>query len=207
MASNNYIYKMSNAGGLSNITRYVDMLAGNTTWNPWEPAGAYDALATVTVPSGGAASIEFAGIPAGYKHLQLRILARSGATASGGNYMNMRFNSDSGTNYTYHALLGDGSSATAAALASQNAIYLQRMSNNNDAASIYGALVVDLLDYSNTNKNKTVRNLGAYDANGSGRIYLVSSAWMNTGAVSSISITPESSTFNQYSTFSLFGVK
>jgi hypothetical protein len=187
----------------NNVGIYASQISGHL----WAPNGAMDALATVTVPSGGAASIEFAGIPQGYKHLQLRVLARSGSTASGGNYLSMRFNGDSGSNYTYHALQGDGSSATAAGLASQNTVYLQRMANNNDASGIYGAMVVDLLDYSNVTKYKTVRNLGAYDANGSGRVYFSSSAWMNTAAVTSISIAPESSTFNQYSSFALYGVR
>lgn len=207
MANNNQIYKMSNAGGFKSLTRYYDMLAGNTVWSPWEPQGAYDALATVTVPSGGAASINFVGIPTGYKHLQIRMMARCGSTASGGNYINMRFNADSGSNYTYHALQGDGSSATATGLASQNAIYLQRIANNNDASNIQGVLVTDILDYQNTNKYKTIRNLGAYDANGSGRIYFSSSVWMNSGTVTSFELTPEASTFNQYSQFALYGVK
>lgn len=170
-------------------------------------ANSYESIMTVPVGAGGASSIDFTSISSAYKHLQIRIMARNGSTASGGNYLGMRFNSDSGSNYTYHALQGDGSSATAAGLASQNTVYLQRMANNNDASSIYGVLVVDLLDYANTNKYKTVRNLGAYDANGSGRIYLSSSVWMNTAAISSISITPESSTFAQYSSFALYGIK
>jgi hypothetical protein len=159
------------------------------------------------VPSGGVATVTFSGIPSTYKHLQIRMMARCGSTASGGNYINMRFNADSGSNYTYHALQGDGSSATAAGLASQNTIYLQRIANNNDASSIQGVLVTDVLDYQNINKYKTIRNLGGYDANGSGRIYLSSSVWMNSGTVTSIELTPESSTFTQYSQFSLFGVK
>lgn len=173
----------------------------------FQPTGDYQAIMTATVDSSGAATIDLTSIPQTFKHLQIRALARCGSTASGGNYLSMRFNGDSGSNYTYHALQGDGSSATAAGLASQNTVYLQRMANNNDASGIYGALVVDLLDYSNIAKYKTVRDLGAYDANGSGRIYLSSSTWMNTAAITSISIAPESSTFNQYSQFALFGLK
>ena len=169
--------------------------------------GAWESIETFTVGSGGTGTITFSSIPSTYKHLQLRMIARCGSTASGGNYVNMRFNGDSGSNYSYHALLGDGSSATAAGLASQNTVYLQRIANNNDTSGVNGALIVDLLDYTDTNKYSTVRNLGAYDGNGSGRIYLTSSVWMNTAAISSIVLTPESSTFNQYSSFALYGIK
>ena len=76
------------------------------------PQGAYDALATVTVPSGGVASIEFAGIPTGYKHLQLRLLTRTNR-ADTNDFMTIRFNGDSGSNYAYHSLYGNGASAGA----------------------------------------------------------------------------------------------
>ena len=169
--------------------------------------GSYESIQTYTVGSGGTGTITFSSIPSTYKHLQLRMIARCGSTASGGNYVNMRFNGDSGSNYSYHALQGDGASATAAGLASQNTVYLQRIANNNDASSINGALIVDLLDYTDTNKYSTVRNLGAYDANGSGRVYLSSSVWMNTAAISSIVLTPEASTFSEFSSFALYGIK
>lgn len=167
----------------------------------------YESIQTFTVGSGGSSAIDFTSIPSTYKHLQIRIHARSSQTSTGGSYLGVRFNSDSGNNYSYHALQGDGSSATAGALASQNYVYLQRMANDNNSASIYGDLIVDLLDYTNTNKYTTVRSLGGYDANGTGRIYLTSSVWMNTNAISSISITPENGNFNQYSSFALYGIK
>jgi len=96
---------MSNAGGMSTITRYVDMLAGNTTWSPWEPAGAYDALATVTVGSTAVSDITFTGIPTGYKHLQIRGILLS---SSGQNNLSLRCNSDTAANYSSHQLQGDG---------------------------------------------------------------------------------------------------
>jgi hypothetical protein len=198
MASNNYIYKMSNAGGMSTVTRYVDMLAGNTTWNPWEPAGAYDALATVTVPSGGAASVEFAGIPAGYKHLQLRVLGKASTSSFG----NLRFNGDTTTsNYRFHSLYGTGSGSALATTAA-NAAYFPA-----DMNVQFGADVLDILDYSNTSKNKTTRALGGWDNNGSGNVALTSNLWMSTAAISTITITAGAGTFSEFSQFALYGVK
>jgi len=65
--------------------------------------GDYESIQTVTVGSGGAADIEFTSIPATYKHLQIRVLCR-GTEASENKNITFRFNSYTGTNYTFHNL-------------------------------------------------------------------------------------------------------
>lgn len=167
-----------------------------------EPVG-FDHLETITVGSGGAASITFSSIPGTYKHLQVRLIARSTASLTGGDYIAVSTNVGSG-NY-YHNLFGDGASATSSA-ASGLAV-AQRYASASDSASIFGAMVIDLLDYASTTKNKTLRNLGGYDANGSGRIYLNSSLWTSTTAITSLTLAGGSGNFAQYSSFSLYGVK
>lgn len=165
------------------------------------PEGAYDALATVTVPSGGAASITFAGIPSGYKHLQIRFSANN---ASNQNIF-LRFNGDATTNYARHFLYGDGSSAASGAVSSDVNLSIGYTSTT---ANIFGAGVVDVLDYTSTSKNKTIRSLAGYDANGSGLSVLYSGVWFKTPeAITSMSIFAGAGNINQYSSFALFGVK
>lgn len=189
---------MSNAGGMSTVTRYVDMLAGNTTWNPWEPAGAYDALATVTLSS-ATNTVTFAGIPAGYKHLQLRILNK---ITTGGINPTIRFNGDTGSNYIAHQLYGDGASAGSFSFGTGTAI------GTSYASDQWGGQVIDILDYASTSKNKTVRTLGGTDKNGSGYVGLTSGLWFATpAAINSIDIIAASTTFTEFSQFALFGVK
>ena len=198
---------MSNAGGFKSLNRYYDMLAGNTVWSPWEPQGAYDALATVTVSSGGTASIVFSGIPTGYKHLQLRLIAR-GNNANTYDSFAVFANSDTGSNYTFHYLNGDGSSAAAGAIAPYGAWRGPELTGATATSGMFGVSVVDILDYSNTSKYKTLRVLGGNDRNGTGNISLNSGVWMNTSAISTITINPIFGTaFAQYSSFALFGVK
>jgi hypothetical protein len=207
VASNNYIYKMSNAGGMSTVTRYTDMLAGNTTWNPWEPDGAYDALSVITVPSGGLTSITFGAIPNIYKHLQIRALFQCNTA---GEQLMLRFNNDSSSaNYTLHQLGGDGSSAFATAYAtgsftgSRTAVRTQAASG-----SSFGAGFVDILDYANVNKNKTVRSLGGADNNGSGEVLMRSGLWLNTSSITSIDcVVSNGGTMNQHTQISLYGIK
>jgi hypothetical protein len=165
------------------------------------PDGAYDALATVTVPSGGLASITFAGIPNTYKHLQLR----SSCLTAG--WLTMRFNSDSTTgNYFGHEIRGNGTSATAQ---SQIGFATNLMWIGLPASGTHPlATITDVLDYSNTNKFKTVRALSGNDANGSGIIQLTSNAWAQTAAVSSLELQIfGGGNFSQHSQFTLYGVR
>ena len=185
MASNNYIYKMSNAGGMSTVTRYTDMLAGNTTWNPWEPAGAYESIATVT-GNGSATSLTFSSISQTYTHLQLRFISR----VASANYALVSFNGDtSASSYTWHQLAGDGSAASAGGASSGTFPGCVVNYASGGTSGIYSAAIVDVLDYTNTSKNKTVRSLTGVDKNGSGNIALNSNVWLSTAAINSLSIT------------------
>jgi hypothetical protein len=203
VASENHIFKLSNAGGFKALTRYPDMLAGNTVWNPWEPQGAYDALATVTVGATAVSSITFAGIPTGYKHLQIRALYLNSSSYSN---VQMQFNGDTGSNYSWHELYGDGSAVGATAYTSQTNIrpILGAVGTTNQAVGI-----IDILDYASVSKNKTTRSLSGADTNG-GTNYVLSRSglWMNSSsAISSIVFTAQAGNFNQYSQFALYGVK
>ena len=67
----------------------------------------------------------------------------------------------------------------------------------------------DILDYSLTNKYKTVRTLSGYDSNGSGQIRLYSGMLSSTtDAITTLRIQDQSgSGYAQYSHFALYGVK
>ena len=116
----------------------------------------------------------------------------------------MQFNSDTGNNYADHQLAGDGSSASAAAVApSTNKIYMAQAKGVG-----FGASVIDILDYKNTNKYKTTRQIWGWDNNGEGVIRLTSGLWMNTAAITSITLTPLSTgNFGQYTQAALYGIK
>jgi len=181
----------------------LGIMASQISGHLWAPEGAYDALATVTVPSGGAASIEFVGIPTGYKHLQIRIIGRD-AGANG--EFKIELNSDTTTtNYRKHVLYGDGSGAYAS---SANNNTCAPLAYSGQTANSFEAVVMDILDYGNTNKNTTIRTLFGKDLNGSGDVGLHSNLWVNTAAVNSIVFKVVGGTnFAQYSSFALFGVK
>ena len=181
----------------------LGIIASQISGHLWAPEGAYDSLATVTL-SAATASITFAGIPTGYKHLQIRGIAKSAGSGTNGD---MTINGDTGNNYAWHELGGNGAVAYTSASASRaniaNVFDLNASTNTN----IFGASIIDILDYANTSKNKTVRTIGGTDLNGSGGVALWSGLWMNTAAITSITITGRSANIAQYSSFALYGVK
>jgi hypothetical protein len=170
------------------------------------PIQAYESIATTTVGSGGTTTITFSSIPSSYQHLQLRILQRG--TGAGTNYTNkLQFNGDTtSANYREHYLYGDGSSAVSGTV-QQWYIAQGAIPAAGDSSSIFGTAVVDILDYTNTNKNKVVRGLSGFDANGSGEFQFDSLLWMNTGAINQITMEVFTTNFAQHSQVALYGIK
>ena len=173
-------------------------------------ANSYESIATVTVGSGGSSSISFSSIPSTYKHLQIRGILR-GSRASGNDILGIQFNGDTtSSNYGSHRLIGDGASAAASfqATSTYSSTWASDMPAASATANIFNGVFIDVLDYTNTSKNKVGRSLGGYDANGSGDMYFGSQLWLSTSAVTSITLVPVfGSGFAQYSTFALYGVK
>ncbi len=167
----------------------------------------YESIATVTVGSGGSSSIDFTSIPSTFKNLEVRAIMRT-SRVNAGDAVYVRFNSVSSAAYSGHRLEGNGSSASSTGAANETSITLNRVSAANDAANVFGAAVVQVLDYANTNKNKTLRALVGYETNSDGVIGFDSGAWYNTSAITSLSILPlNASGFVQYSSFALYGIK
>lgn len=184
---------------LQGFPKSRSLLAGNAAYNP----GATFLIDSVTVGTGGSSTITFSSIPSTYQHLQIRLTSR--ATAGGINAVCLRFNSDSGSNYADHRIEGNGASAYTDRNTSAVRAVSGLESGSTSGASIFGASVIDILDYANTSKYKTVRALGGIDNNGSGNISFGSGLWMSTSAVTSITMIPENTAFAEYSKFSLYG--
>ena len=163
----------------------------------------YDSIATTTLSS-TAADVTFSSIPATYKHLQIRIMA----SAVAGNQDGLiQFNGDTASNYSYHFWSASGAGAGAGGNGTSQTSML--MSNNfyTTGTSLCGVAVIDIFDYANTNKYKTMRSLAGVDMNGSGTINLLSGNWRNTNAITSIRLFPAGSTINTYSSYALYGVE
>lgn len=192
------VYKFSNVSGFKNYQKYNDFLAGN-------PAvildkGSMYPLGVFTLSS-AQASVTFSNIPQTYTHLQIRFIAQTTTSGTGSDTTRISFNGNSMTKN--HYLYGNGSSALAGVGTNGDVNNTPRSGHT----SIFGAEIVDILNYTNTNMNKTVRSLGGFDANGSGELALYSNLYAtNTNAITSITLTASANSFSANSSFALYGI-
>jgi hypothetical protein len=167
----------------------------------------YESIAT-TLLSANTSSVTFSTISGTYTHLQLRFQCRSTSGGTGQDGIRIRFNGDSGSNYSWHYLGGDSNIAYAGQGQSQTYVYAGVGVNNGWGGGRFGTTICDILDYTNTNKHKTTRSLSGGDNNANGEIYVFSSNWRNTNAITDIELRIISgASFMTNSSFALYGIK
>lgn len=140
-----------------------------------------------------------------YHHLQVRVVSRS-TRASTSDGLKIQLNGDTGSNYLYHSLRGDGSSVISYDALSRTAMSFDTMPAASSTASAFGAFVVDLLDFSDSNKNTTAKSLGGFAGTGN-ELALGSSLWLNTAAVTSMTLFAGFGDLVDGSRLSLYGLK
>jgi hypothetical protein len=161
-------------------------------------------LISSTFLTSATASVTFSSIVGTYKHLQVRFTART--TSSGGDNVRMQMNSDTGNNYAVHYLLGDGGISSGNAVPWSTSVYAP-VPNSSSVYGNYTSGIIDILDYSNTSKNTTVRTFAGKGGSGDNLVILQSGVWLNTSAVSSLRIyMGTGSNIDAYSRVSLYGV-
>lgn len=171
----------------------------------------YESIATVSVGVGGTAAAEFTSIPSTYAHLQIRAIGKSDSNTNTFETTRIQFNSDTGANYSWHQLYTVNGTVYAGAGTSASLMYsFDFPFSGSNYTNIFGAGVIDILDYANTNKYKTMRTLGGVDSNSASVDYglnFVSGNWRSTNAITSIKIYPQSGNWARYSHFALYGIK
>jgi hypothetical protein len=160
-------------------------------------------IASITA-TGVESTITFSSIPSTFTHLELRCYVRdTQAVAQSGGFI--RFNGDSGSNYYRHWLAGNGATATSGNGGSFSIGEWFYYPGASGTAGVFGSYVMQVLDYSNASKNKTLKALGGYDATGSGWVTLGSGAWFNTAAITSV-LFGATTAFAAGSRFDLYGI-
>jgi hypothetical protein len=153
----------------------------------------YEKIATTTLGS-AASSVTFSSISGAYTDL---ILVANYQCTNADQFLNLQFNSDSGSNYSNTNLFGDGSSATSNRTSNATAV----------RAAFYGSAqsnaIVQMMNYSNTTTNKTIISRDNTNT------FVVSRAnsWRSTSAINSIYIFPTGFNISSGSTFTLYGIK
>jgi hypothetical protein len=164
-------------------------------------------LISTTVLGGTATSVTFSSLAtyaSTYKHLQIRMTARTTRTGTLGDVYLITLNGDTGSNYAMHELRANGSVVTSSASTSQTSMLFQRIASADHPANAFGASVIDFLDSYSTTKNKTVR---AFAGVALGEIFLNSGFRNSTESITSITISRTAFNFVAGSRFSLYGIK
>jgi hypothetical protein len=166
-------------------------------------ANTYTLLETITVGAAGASSVTFNSIPqTGYTDLVIKASARSTTTED---TFGIRFNSDSGSNYPYRGLRGNGSTASSFS-GTNTLVALGGMSQSNYTASTFGNSEFYIPNYTASNyKSVSVDAVNENNAT-TATAQLSTGLWNSTAAITTIQVIPSSGSFAQYSTFSLYGV-
>lgn len=165
--------------------------------------GAFESIATTTL-STTTTNITFSSISSTYQHLQIRILSRA-SNASVDRAISLRLNGDTGANYAYHYVDGDGATASASGVASATSMVSIKTAGASAGTNTFGVCIIDIHDYASTTKTKTVRLLNGFDNNGAGNVLIASGLWNSTSAVNSFTIVNTS--FLSGTTVALYGIK
>jgi hypothetical protein len=165
------------------------------------------AIQTVTVGSGGAASIEFTNIPQTYTDLVIKASLRDTRTDSPVTDVALTFN-NSATGYSMRMIYGDGSSAGSASSSGASRITGFYENTNQTTSNTFSNNEIYIPNYTSSN-NKSVSIDGVAENNAT-TIYssLVAGLWADSSAITSIKLVPAvgSLSYAQYSTATLYGV-
>lgn len=206
------VYKFSTARSIVGPnTYYSSVLAGNSVFAP-PVESSYHLLATEELTA--AADITFSNVDtfaSGYEHLQVRAVYKSNSGSERSAFY-LQFNGDSGTNYSRH-LLQTGEGTTSVFSVGNGSIdYIdlpQAAAAGN--SNVYSAMILNILDPFNINKNTTINAIGGFTTSVSAyydKVMHASGAWYSTDPISSMRFfIPGSTVFVAGTRFSIYGLK
>jgi hypothetical protein len=156
------------------------------------PAGnTYVAIATAS--PAGTSTVTFSSVPSTYTDL---VVIVSGSTA-GNDTIGLRFNSDSGTNYSYVQIYGDGTTAGSTRANNETFARIGPMYNSQSIT------IASVMNYSNSTTNKTVV---ARANNAGNQLNALVALWRNTAAITNVTVDAIFGSFNSGTTVSLYGI-
>ena len=158
----------------------------------------YEPIATTTLGS-AAANISFTSISASYTDIRVVLVGSHETTAT---TLRMQVNSDTGTNYSYTELIGDGATASSSRGTSSSRINCGNANFNNTQPSL---ITVDWFSYTGST-NKTCLVTASQDRNGSGSVLRTVGLWRSTSAITSVQLFPATGNFAAGTTATLYGI-
>ena len=166
-------------------------------------ANTYTLISSVTVGSGGAASVGFTSIPATYTDLIIKLSARLTTSPESSPWSSVYVSlNGSSSNFTYRLLYGSGSAA-----ASQSGTTQIAWVDSSDAtASTFGNAEIYIANYAGSNYKSISTDFVTENNSSAALMGLNATLWSNTAAITSFAVAPASGNFTQYSTAYLYGI-
>jgi hypothetical protein len=175
-------------------------------WDQVTVQNDFQSIATVVVPSGGQSSVTFSNIPSTFTHLQVRVSGRGTTTFSGGLSLYVSPIGPTSSATKRHWLDGNGSSSGSSYDSGSGLVAV--IADGGALSNVYSAVILDILDWSNTSKNITFRAIGGYDSNGgTGHSVLASGLVVLSGGTTTGFTFQTDGNWVQYSQISLYGIK
>jgi len=205
--------------GLTDNTSYTFTVASrNPSGNSPTSAASNSATPTIPFSSGmesiatyaltsSQATITFSSIPATFKHLQVRMLARTDVNGSTDN-IQIYFNGDTSNAYSRHQFTSDFGSPASATADPDQPLFTGTIGGNTNNANVFGLAIIDVVDYSVSGKYKITKAFTGVDYGTNGYMTQMAGSWNNTAVITSVSIAKQSgSNFVAGSRFALYGLK
>lgn len=159
----------------------------------------YEPIATQTLGS-TASSVTFSSITGSYTDL---VIVGS-VIGNGSTSVNLRFNGDTGSNYSYTVLDGDGTTASSNRQTNTTNIQFAGWSKNLNSTTNPSTMVANINNYSNATTYKTALVRSMALGTGGDCVDAFVGTWRNTAAITSVTIT---ASFAANTTFTLYGIK
>lgn len=164
-------------------------------------------IAHTEVGSGGAANIEFASIPGTYDDLWILCSFR----VAGGAYIvnnRIRFNSDTGSNYSRTTLYGYSTVVVSNRNTNTTSVLYGTEPGSTATANVFGNTSIYIPRYANTSYNKSFISdtVGENNSTTDWQNEYVAGLWRSTAAITTIRLENPSSNLAQYSTATLYGI-
>lgn len=168
-------------------------------------------IGSIVASSGSVPNFSFTSIPQTFTHLQARVFLRATTTNTTPFDLAIIVNGTTPTSFSYHSLRGDGGGAASSSAGTSDTNFRAQtiVPSGSFNANVFGVGIIDILNYSNSSVNKTMRAIGGVDNNSGvsplGFVGMFSSGYFNTAAITSLTF----STFGDFSQFSrvdLYGI-
>ena len=168
-------------------------------------ANTFELIASSTVGSGGATTIDLTSIPSTYTDLVLKVSARTttGSFPDG----SLQFNNDTGSNYRWRNIYGTGSGAGSNNGGTTTSIAFGTLVGSSETANTFTSSEIYIPNYAgSTQKSLSADSVTENNAS-TAYMAMLAGLWTSTSAITSIKLTTSATAFAQYSTAYLYGVK